>query len=80
MENDNTSDGIFKILNHMHQYVPGHDTDKPSTVISAGDLLSCEREVNCIEEQRNSTTPTKRLEGLMPAIADFHTVANFYQV
>ena len=80
MENENTSEGIYNIMHHMHQYVPGHDTDNPTTIVSAGDLLTCERESNCIEEQRNSSTPSRRLEGLMPAIADFHALANYFQV
>eukprot|EP00057_Strongylocentrotus_purpuratus_P018700 XP_011673174.1 PREDICTED: uncharacterized protein LOC105442605 [Strongylocentrotus purpuratus] len=79
-ENENTTDGILKIMHHMHQYVPGHSSEQPTTIISAGDLLTCERESNCIEEQRNSSTPSQRLEGLMPVIADFHALANFYQV
>ena len=67
-------------MHHMHEYVPGHSSEQPTTIISAGDLLTCERESNCIEEQRNSSTPSQRLEGLMPVIADFHALANFYQV
>ena len=80
MENENTSNGILKIMHHMHAYVPGHSSEHPTTIISAGDLLTCERESNCIEQQRNSSTPSQRLEGLMPVIADFHAIANFYQV
>nr|XP_054763564.1 uncharacterized protein LOC129270188 [Lytechinus pictus] len=80
MENENSTDGIIKIVRHMHQYCPGDDTDHPSTILSAGDLLTCERMSSCIEQQRNSTSPSGRLEGLMPVIADFHALANFYQV
>ena len=80
MESENTTDGILKIMHHMHSYVPGHSTETPTKLLSAGDLLTCERETNCIEQQRNASTPCERLEGLMPVIADFHTIANFYQV
>lgn len=80
MENENTADGILKVMQYMHKYVPGHDTDNLTQVISAGDLLSCERESNCQEEQQNSTSPSSRFEGLMPAIADFHAHANFLEV
>lgn len=80
MENENSTEGIFKIVHHMHKYCPGHDTDHPTTILAAGDLLTCERMSSCIEEQRNSTTPSGRLEGFMPVIADFHALANFYQV
>lgn len=80
MENENTSDGIYKLMHHMHQYIPGHDSEAVTPVISAGDLLTCERESACKNEQRNSMTTSKRLEGLVPVIADFHALANFYQV
>ena len=80
MENENTTDGIIKIMHHMHSYTPGHKSQHPTMLLSAGDLLTCERESNCIEEQRNSSTPSQRLEGLMPVIADFHALANYYQV
>ncbi|XP_071796288.1 uncharacterized protein [Asterias amurensis] len=80
MENENTSEGILKTMQYMHQYVPGHATDKLTRVISAGDLLSCERESSCQEQQQNSDSPSSRFEGLMPVIADFHTYANFLEV
>ena len=80
MENENTTNGIYKIMHHFHQYVPGHDTDTVVPIISAGDLLTCERESACKAEQQNSKTASKRLEGLVPVIADFHALANFYQV
>nr|XP_054758519.1 uncharacterized protein LOC129264636 [Lytechinus pictus] len=80
MHDENTADGIYHIMHHLHGYVPGHGTSNPHKVISAGDLLTCERESSCIEEQRNSSTASQRLEGLVPVISDFHTLANFYQV
>ncbi|XP_071476351.1 uncharacterized protein [Diadema antillarum] len=80
MEDENSSDGILRIMHHMHKYVPGHGTENPTATLSSGDLLTCERESNCREEQRNSSTPSNRLEGLMPVIADFHALANYYQV
>lgn len=80
MENENTSEGIYRIMHHMHKYVPGHDNEQPMEIICAGDLLTCERQSNCIEEQQNSKTPNKRLDGFTPAIADFHSYANFLQV
>ena len=33
-------------MHHMHQYVPGHVADTPIDILSAGDLLTCERESN----------------------------------
>ena len=80
MENENTTEGIYKIMHHLHQYVPGHGSDKVIPIISAGDLLTCERESSCKAEQQNSTTPSTHLEGLVPVIGDFHALGNFYQV
>ena len=80
MEDENTAEGILKIMHHMHQYVPGHGTDRLCEIISAGDLLTCERESSCQEEQQNSTSPSAQLEGPMPVIADFHAHATFLEV
>ena len=80
MENENTAEGILKTMHYMHKYVPGHGTDNVTQVISAGDLLSCERESSCRSEQQNSSSPSSRFEGLMPVIADFHAHANFLEV
>lgn len=80
MEEENKTDGIYNIMHHLHKYVPGHGSDQVTPIISAGDLLTCERESSCKREQCNSTTPTKQLQGLVPVIADFHALGNFYQV
>ena len=80
MESENSADGIYKIMHHLHKYVPGHDSDAPTPVISAGDLLTCERESACKREQGNSDTKSECLHGLVPVIGDFHALGNFYQV
>ena len=69
-----------EILKTLHEYVPGHDTDNPIRIISAGDLLTCEREIGAQENVRDSKTPSGRRAGLMPVIADFHLLGNFYEV
>ena len=80
MESENDTNGIYNIMHHLHKYVPGHGTEKVTPVISAGDLLTCERESSFRGEQRNSTTHSEKLKGIVPVIADFHALANFYQV
>ena len=67
-------------MKHIHTYVPGHQTNSPIPIISGGDLLTCEREAKSLEDKRDSTTANERLDGLLPTIEDFHTLANFYQV
>ena len=80
MEDENKTDGIYNIMHHLHKYVPGHKSDQVTPIISSGDLLTCERESSCRRDQINSTTSSDRLEGLVPVIADFHVLGNFYQV
>ena len=80
-ENENTTEGMAKIVKYLHQYVPGQDDpDKLVPIISAGDLLTCERENSAVENKRDQASATKRLEGLQPQISDFHTSGNFMQV
>ncbi len=81
MKNENTKDGMDAIVRHLHRYTPGHnDKDTLVPIISAGDLLTCERECSSIENQRGGFTAATKLEGLQPHIADFHTSGNFMQV
>lgn len=74
--NENTKDGIREIMRELHTRVPGHGTPLQCRVTSAGDLLTCSRESAAQENVRESST----LDGLMPVIADFHLLANFYEV
>ena len=64
----------------MHKFVTGNDTDSLMKIVCAGDLLTCERELNGIEHQKDASTPTKRFEGLVPTIVEFHTFGNFLEV
>ena len=80
MENENTTEGMSAITAHQHIYVPGHDTEKPVRILSAGDQLTCERQSKALEDVRDSITPSKRHDGLIPVTGDFHLLANYYQV
>ena len=80
MENENTSEGIEKIMKHMHTYVPGHNGDRLELTMCGGDLLSVERAANAQEDKQDSHTPSDKLLGLMPVLEDWHTMANFYMV
>ena len=63
----------------MNNYVPHGTTEKPVPIISAGDQLTCEREDNA-QEGRRGCPPAERWSGMLPEIADFHALANFYEV
>ncbi|VDI60305.1 Hypothetical predicted protein [Mytilus galloprovincialis] len=61
----------------MHKYVPGHNktdewTKQPQKVLSGGDYLTFERHKQAQSSKRNGRTPTKRLEGLVPKMEEFH--------
>ena len=64
----------------MHEFVPGHDTTDLLRILGIGDLLSFERMLNGIEHQKDASTATKRLQGLIPGMADFHTLGNMLEV
>ena len=72
--------GMPDIVEHQHSYVPGSEKDKPLRVIAAGDLMTCERTSSTMEDIQNAETKAGWREGMIPVIADFHLLANFYQV
>lgn len=80
MENENTTEGMRAVTVHTHTYVPGHETNRPVRILSAGDQLTCERQSKALEDVRDAPTPSERQEGLMPVTGDFHLLANYYQV
>ena len=49
-------------------------------LISGGDLLTVERKQNAQGNLQDSPNSSARLEGLIPALADFHTYGNFMEV
>lgn len=71
---------MIDIMAFLHQFVPVEQNGEPNYVLSFGDLLTCERQQNSVEHQRDGPTVSKRLGGLIPCIADFHTFGNFLQV
>ena len=79
-ENENTEEDIIEIMKMQHQLVPGHESDHFVRFFSVGDLLTVEREQNAQENLQDSPSNSSRLEGLIPASADFHTYENFMEV
>ena len=63
-ENENDADGILRVLQELHQYVPfdGHDDERVyGQQAVVGDQLSVEREVNRHCSLENGFTPEERL-------------------
>ena len=81
-ENENDADGILRVLQELHQYVP-FDGDDDERVYGkqgvVGDQLSVERGVNghC---SLAMATPLERLEGLHFEITDWHGGNKFTEV
>ena len=59
---------------------PGHGTDSVLRTFSVSDLLTCVIEQRTQLRIKDADTPSKRLEGLIPVIADFHAYGNFMEV
>jgi len=77
--NEASTDGILKIMEYQHKYVPSNDHAMVRT-FAVGDLLTVERSQNAQEDMIDHPKPTERLEGLIPGLADFHTYGNFLEV
>ena len=72
-ENENDADGILRVLQELHQFVPHHNDDENRMYGEqgvVGDQLSVERAVNGHCSLANGFTLEERLEGLHFEIAD----------
>ena len=67
-------------MRFQHNLVPGHGTEHLLRMFSIGDLLTVERSENAQDDLKDSATPSARLEGLIPGLADFHSYGNFMEV
>ena len=79
-ENENTEEGIIEIMKMQYHLAPGHSSDHHVRLFSVGDLLTIEREQNALENLQDSPIRSSSLEGLILALADFHTYGNFMEV
>ena len=79
LENENTNEGITKIMDYINSYVPHSETDHPTSILSGGDQLTCEWQ-ECIQEGRRQSTKSDRWGVLLHVFEDFHGLGNFYQV
>ena len=65
---------------YQHQFVPVHDSDHLVRIFSIGDLLTVARQQNEQGDLSDSASPSARLKGLIPGLADFHSFENFMKV
>ena len=72
---------MIDILKEEHKMVPKSQDGKCFVrTFAVGDLLTVERSQNAQLDLKDDDTCEGRLEGLIPAIADFHTFGNFPEV
>lgn len=76
---------MTKIVEHIHQFVPGHDIgdnpDKhPQVMLSGGDYLTHERHLGAQSGVGNCHTPTQKLLGLISKFEEFHNQAELLLV
>ena len=70
--NENSNDGIEKVLQEIQQYVPCYGEGKEKVYSGQG--------VNYLLQIANGLTPEERKECLHFEISDFHTKMKFLQV
>ncbi|XP_070546984.1 uncharacterized protein [Ptychodera flava] len=85
-KNEQYVDDMIDIVKHLYQYVPFHEDQlpdketQPVKVLSGGDYLTFERHKEAQSSKVDGRTPSKRLEGLIPKIEDFHVQAEWQKV
>ena len=73
-------------MTEMHKnYVPGHSDEddpniKPQRIILRADYLGFERQKAAQSQVQDARTPSKRLEGFVSALSDFHAQAELQKV
>lgn len=67
-------------MHEAHEIIPGHGSKNVLRTFFVGDLLTVERSQNAQNDQQDADTPSNRLEGIIPGLADFHTFGNFLEV
>ena len=83
-ENENDADGIIKILQKLHKFVPCDNKDNEEPVYGnqgvVGDQLTVERAINGHMSLSNGFSAEERIEGLHFEVADWHAGNKFLEV
>ena len=78
------TDEVQKLFQVLHEkYVPGHSSEiqcQLLKVVAFADYIGFERQKAAQEEVQNAGSPSKRLEGFISAISDFHAQAEWHKV
>jgi L1 cell adhesion molecule like protein len=95
MKNENKYEDMIDIMSSLHKYVPSKVKTDPITlnntthnvideqlypICFGGDQLSVARYRGSQLIRSNSTTPSNRLEGLIPVAEDWHTAVVLLKV
>ena len=82
-ENENTTEGMIKVLKDLQQYQPAYGEGADKICYNhavAGDQLTIERAINAAFLCANGFEPEERFEGLHYEVADFHADIKIMQV
>ena len=88
-KNENITEDMIEIMEHIHTYVPVENVVSDKGVVSpsvlgqiylGGDQLTEERSRNAQNGRADGETKFERLEGIIPKIEDWHTGRLLYQV
>ena len=72
---ENTTDGITKVIEHLHQYLDKVDKGEDAKFVEeglVGDQPTIERAVNAAQSRKNGLNAEERLEGFHWGVADWH--------
>ena len=73
---ENTTDGITKVIEHLHQYLDKNGEGENAKFVEEGlvsDQLTIERAINAAQSRKNGLNAEQRLEGFHWGVADWHT-------
>lgn len=70
--NPSSTEGVFKIMEHLQKYVPIRPDGTFHTIPVHGDALSIERMVDCTRARATNVKRFERFEGLQGIPQEFH--------
>ena len=78
MKNETVHTDMIAIMKIMLEYL-GRDYDESRSVVSGGDLLTCERQLGA-QKHMCGNTPKEHLQVLKPVTEDWHSLVNLLGV
>lgn len=71
---------MVDILQHIHQYVPRSAAGEYYPIFFDGDQVMRERASGAQDAKLQADEEVRKLKGVFPQVADWHTLVTFYQV